>query len=389
MDEVERTSQLIGDIYDAAIDPTLWPSVLEGTCGYIGGVAATLLSQDSVHRAGQFHFSWGDDPHYTKLYLEKYVKINPLLVPTIISAQIREIVTVADLVPVNEYYTSRFYKEWAQPQGYLDAIHGVIDKSTARYAAVAVARHESDGPFDEHSRRRMALLLPHFRRSVTIGKTIDLAKVEAAALADTLDGLATAMFLVDADARLIHANVRGHALLDQATVINTGGGRLTAVDPQASQALQVVFAAAAAGDRAVGTQGIAVPLRASTGEPWIANVLPLTAGARRRAGAAYAAVAAVFVRKAQFDLPHPIETIAAHYKLTPAELRVLMAIVEIGGVPEVAPVLGISESTVKTHLQRVFEKTGTSRQADLVKLVAGFMNPLSAPAAARLQDSHG
>jgi DNA-binding CsgD family transcriptional regulator len=64
------------------------------------------------------------------------------------------------------------------------------------------------------------------------------------------------------------------------------------------------------------------------------------------------------------------------YRLTAAELRVLMAIVDIGGVPEVAPMLGISETTVKTHLQRVFEKTGTNRQADLVKLVAGFMSPL-------------
>jgi DNA-binding NarL/FixJ family response regulator len=58
-------------------------------------------------------------------------------------------------------------------------------------------------------------------------------------------------------------------------------------------------------------------------------------------------------------------------------LRVMMAIVEVGGVPEVAPVLGVSETTVKTHLQHVFEKTGTQRQADLVKLVAGYMSPLA------------
>jgi DNA-binding CsgD family transcriptional regulator len=54
-----------------------------------------------------------------------------------------------------------------------------------------------------------------------------------------------------------------------------------------------------------------------------------------------------------------------------------MAIVQIGGVPDVAPVLGIAETRVKTHLQHVFEKTGTKRQADLVKLVAGFVNPLT------------
>ncbi|HEY0759559.1 MAG TPA: helix-turn-helix transcriptional regulator, partial [Acidisarcina sp.] len=65
------------------------------------------------------------------------------------------------------------------------------------------------------------------------------------------------------------------------------------------------------------------------------------------------------------------------YGLTPTELRVLLGIVEVGGVPETARALGIAESTAKTHLQRLFSKTGVNRQADLVKLVAGFSNPLA------------
>jgi DNA-binding CsgD family transcriptional regulator len=105
-------------------------------------------------------------------------------------------------------------------------------------------------------------------------------------------------------------------------------------------------------------------------------VLPLTAGMRRKAGTSYAAVAAVFVRKAALDAPSLLEAIAKRHQLTPSELRVLLAIVEIGGVPEVAKALGISETTVKTHLRHVFEKTGTTRQADLVKLVVRFANPL-------------
>ena len=55
----------------------------------------------------------------------------------------------------------------------------------------------------------------------------------------------------------------------------------------------------------------------------------------------------------------------------------LLAVVEVGGVPEVAVALGIAETTVKTHLGRTYQKTGTSRQAELVKLVAGFSNPLA------------
>jgi DNA-binding CsgD family transcriptional regulator len=68
----------------------------------------------------------------------------------------------------------------------------------------------------------------------------------------------------------------------------------------------------------------------------------------------------------------PAEAVADEFNLTLAEVRVMFAIVEIGGVPEVAPVLGISEQTVKTHLHRIYEKTATKRQADLVKLVASY-----------------
>jgi DNA-binding CsgD family transcriptional regulator len=65
-----------------------------------------------------------------------------------------------------------------------------------------------------------------------------------------------------------------------------------------------------------------------------------------------------------------MEAIAELYKLTPSELRVLLAAVEIGGVAAIADALGVSQATVKTHLHHLFQKTGTRRQMDLVKLVA-------------------
>jgi hypothetical protein len=52
-------------------------------------------------------------------------------------------------------------------------------------------------------------------------------------------------------------------------------------------------------------------------------------------------------------------------------------ITQVGGIGETATALGLGEATVKTHLHRVFAKTGVSRQADLIKLIAGFAGPLS------------
>src|SRR5262249_11735801 len=81
------------------------------------------------------------------------------------------------------------------------------------------------------------------------------------------------------------------------------------------------------------------------------------------AGVAGEAATAVFVRRAAMDGPSSPDVIAESYKLTPTELRVLTALVEIGGVPEVAAALGVAETTVKTHLGRLFAKTGPRRPA--------------------------
>ncbi|MFL5002513.1 MAG: helix-turn-helix transcriptional regulator [Xanthobacteraceae bacterium] len=377
MTEPQQVSSLIGEIYDAALDPDLWPGVLEKGCRFVGGVASNLYSEDSAAKTGNIHYTWGVDRHYGRLYYDKYIKFNPFTTAQLFF-DIEQIISVGDIMPYEEFRETLFYKEWAQPQGWVDAASAVLDKSATSYAAVSVIRHEGDGLVDDETRWRMSLLVPHVRRAVLIGKVIELHKAEASTLADTLDGLTAGMFLVDKTGRIVHANENGHVMIGEARFVRAAGGRLVATDGRANQSLQDIFAAAECGDDAVGVKGISVPLPARAGQEHVAHVLPLTAGMRRRAGASYAAVAAVFVRKATLDVPSPLETVAKRHRLTPSELRVLLAIVEIGGVPEVANALGISETTVKTHLRHLFEKTSTTRQADLVKLVARFANPLVA-----------
>jgi DNA-binding CsgD family transcriptional regulator len=377
MDDAERVSQLIGDIYDAALDRHLWPSVLEKTCGYIGGQSGALIAQGQGPSQAQLFIEWGTKAEFIESYKRTYAILNPIHVPTILHAKVGSILGTADLIPHEELHASRFYQEWLAPQGIVDAISATFEKSAMSYAMLAVHRYEQDGLVDDQTRRRMRLIAPHFQRAVGIAKIVDLQKFEAAALADSLDGIATAMILVDANGRIAHANTAGHALLAEGVVLRVADSKLASRDPRVEEMLHEIFMNAESSHTAIGAKGAGVLIKAPGGENWIAQVLPLTSGARRKAGLNYAAVAAVFVREAKLELPHPLETIASAYQLTTAEMRVLMAIVQIGGVPEVAPMLGIAEATVRTHLQRVFDKTGTKRQADLVKLAAGFMSPLA------------
>jgi DNA-binding CsgD family transcriptional regulator/PAS domain-containing protein len=376
MDETERLSALIGDIYDAALDPTLWVNVLGKTKGFIGGQAASLGWKDAVtKRGGVYHDDDGISPHYRRLYFDKYIKLDPCTTGQFF-AEVGEPVASKDLIPYDELIQTRAYREWIRPQGLVDCAMALLDKSATSMSFLALFRHERHGLIDEEARRRMRLVVPHFRRSVLIGNVLDHQKAEAASLSDTLDGISAGMFLVDASGRIVHANTAAHMMLSGADVLHAEGRRLILNDPQADQTLADIFAMAGNGDAAIGVKGVAVPLLARDGEHHVAHVLPLTSGARRRAGTNYAAVAALFIHKAALDTPSPPEAIAKAYKLTPMELRVLLAVVEIGGVPEVAEALGIAETTVKTHLGRVYKKTDTNRQADLVKLVAGFSNPL-------------
>ena len=372
--DVEDFSAIVADIYDAALDPPLWRKVLKDVCGFArGGPSASLFWQDAARKTGNSYFVWGGEARFGQLYWEKYIALNPFT-PAAGSFAVEQLYSAADVLPPPEFIETEFYKEWMSPQGWGDVLSVNLDKTATGRAVFSIARHARDGLVDEEMRQRVRLLVPHVRRAVMIGKLIDLNRQQAAALADTLDGLHAGAFLVDADGRLVHANTSANDMLNDGNVLHANG-RLVAFDAKGDQELHDIFAAARDGDAALGGKGVAVQLTARNGDRFITNVLPLTTGARRKAGVPYSAVAAVFVQRAGNDTPPSLDALAERYQLTPAELRVLIAIIDIGGVPEVAAALHLSQATVRTHLRHVFEKTGVRRQADLVKLIASQSSP--------------
>jgi DNA-binding CsgD family transcriptional regulator/PAS domain-containing protein len=375
MEESEWLSALIGDIYDTALDPAKWVDVLESAARFVGGPAATVYSKDVAQRRGQAYSQHGVDPAFERLYFDKYIKFDPSTHSQLFASE-GDIISTKDFIAYNEFLETRFYKEWARPQRLVDAATAVLQKTPTTIAMFTVFRHQRNGLVDDEMRRRLRLLIPHLARSVVIGRLLDLRQSEVAAFADTLDGLSAGVFLLDARGHIVHANAAARALLSAGEVLRTVGERILARDAESNTLLQDTFIAAGDGDAAIGTKGVSLPLTTPDGEDYVAHVLPLTSGVRRKAGKAYAAVAALFVSKAGVAIPSPPEGIARRYKLTPTELRVLLAIVEVGGIPDVADALGVSPETVKTHLSHVYEKTGVNRQADLVKIVIGFSSRL-------------
>ena len=363
-----KTSDLIENIYDAALEPARWSNVVVGINEFVGGRACGIFSKDSISKFGVTHYYCGADPYYIQLYSDTHSRFDPLasLPP------FGKVVSIPDLVPFDEYRGGRFYQEWLRPQGCVDAANVLLEKS-ATSCPVLLTVLAGKRMVDDEMRRRIALFVPHLHRALMINKAIEYKTSEAATFADTLDGLGAGIFLVDAQCHIVHANAAGQEMLGEDDFLRFVAGQLAARDRRANHDMREMIAN---GDAGVATSSAAIPLTAHDGERYVAHLLPLKSVARG-ADVPSKAVAAVFVRKIELDSQSYGGLVASAFGLTPAELRVLLAIVEIGGVPETSERLGVAESTVKTHLYRVFSKTGASRQADLVKLAAGFSNPLA------------
>lgn len=369
--EAAVLSRLISDIYDAALDPTLWTRALENSCTFVGGVSSTLFWHDAASERSAVLHLFNEDPHYTQLYFDRYMPLNPLFpVATFVDAGV--VYGSDDLMPRDEFLKTRFYKEWARPQGIVDAVAVNLEKSPTSSSIFNIRRSEKHGPVDPDARRRMALIVPHYQRAVAIAGLFDQTRTEVAVLTETLDEVNAGVILVGAKGRIAFANAPARAMLDEGMLLRDKGGVLVAVVPEAQRTLRDTVARAERDAPTAAADGVSIPLSTSPHQRWFAHVLPLTSGDRRRAGSLHSAIAAIFIRKTSLSSPPPLEMLAKQFRLTASEIRVLDAIMKVSSVRAVAELLGLSQATVKTHLQNVFRKTGTSRQSDLVKLMAGF-----------------
>ena len=359
--ESTELSATIADIYDAAIDPVLWQKALASICAFVGGSSAALLWHDSATVSSQALHIFNDDPYYTKLYFEKYLPINPMF-PAATFMEEGLVHTSFDILPQHELEKTRFYKEWIEPQGIVDAVAVNLEKGVMRSSMINIRMDATYGPADDECRRRTTLLVPHLQRAVAIGRLFDQNKTVQSALTTMLDHVEASVFLVERGGRIVFLNAPAKVMLKEAALLREINQTLTAVAPEANRMLRDIFAAAENGDASVDIRAVAVPLSTSAHDRWFAHVLPLTSGNRRKAAEIYSAIAAVFVRKTPLEGSTALESFTKLYELTASEVRVVDAVMKGGNIKTMAEMLDLSEATVKTHLQKIFRKAGVNRQ---------------------------
>jgi hypothetical protein len=205
-DDASELAALIGEIYDAALTPALWETALESCRAFVGGMSATIFAKSVTGKGGQvFHQDGRVGKEAPHRYFTQYAPIDPSNTLQVF-AQIDSAIITSRMLDLEEFNESRFAREWALPNGIADMVLAPIERRGSLAAIFGVFRHERDGLGDETARRRVALLAPHVRRAVAIGQVLGEAGAEAASFADTIDGLAASVFLIDAEGRMVHAN---------------------------------------------------------------------------------------------------------------------------------------------------------------------------------------
>lgn len=372
----ERLSDIIGSVYDCVLEPQEWSRTLPLISAFGESAASSIVVQSRLSGSGARVFEDGDRQSFLRLYFEKLAASRMPTMKQMAFDHLGEVATMTMLAGEREPLNSDFYLKWVRPLGFRDVIGVLVLKSGKRVAWFSVARSEVQARFDDSDVRQMEMLSPHICRALLISDALDLQSIVATRLAETVDHLSTGILLTEDSGRIAYMNGSAEALLKQGSALKSRDGRLVAARSDAREALSRALDESSAGRAPAASGQHAVALPDEEGAGLIANVLPLQWRDGRNPLAALPGAAAVIIQNPSEGAAPPMEAVGLLYGLTSAERNVLEHIADSRSPQETADRLGVSVHTVKTHLQKIFAKTNTTRQAELVSLIARSTAPL-------------
>jgi DNA-binding CsgD family transcriptional regulator/PAS domain-containing protein len=382
----ELLSSLISDIYDCAIDPQGWGETLK-RFAYVMDAEfasinlASLPYQDPVLAA---HSPW-DDRELLRLNRD-YNEDVPGVADVAYGALDTPLST-ADVMSEAEFFTTRFYQEWAQPQGLRDACMCKVAQTGDRLGIVAAITGAGRDIVSAQEHAFMQLLAPHFRRSVMIGDLLEQQRGATHSYRQLIDAMSNPVILTDRRGKVHQINAAAEAILEQAQslcvvdgYLQPGKTTVTAIDERASTRSRVASLSqavelAAQGDTPLGRRGIGLALQSSGEPPLIAYVLPLQVSAVR--SAFNPAAVAIFLCTRDNSAPVADAVLATLYELTPTEIRVVKLLAQGQSTKAIARLMGVTDHTITTHTKHIYAKTGANKQSQLVALVAAHTPPVA------------
>lgn len=368
------SGRLIDAIEEAALEPSLWPSVLGGLADLVGAAGASIFTLERASRRAA-GLSVGEHVKARRAWSGHYAGVRfPPQGSSLPAAGI--VFSDAEVAAMRLPSSNPYLDDLGQSRhfyGGATTLVATMLEAGPTSATLTLSRSRRSGRFGDRDAGRLAPLVPHLARALRASLRVAALAAEVAALHHVLENLPVPMFLVGSRCEVTFANAAARRLLDVQDGLREMADGLHAATPHDTDRLRRRVADAwGDASHAAGRlhdEPILV-LRRRKGPPLSVTIRPVKGNGAEGSLTGSARGVMLIVSDGE-QPPATPDALRAAYGLTWAEARVALRIANGHTLSAAAGALGVSLTTAKTHLQRVFDKTGTHRQAELVRLLIG------------------
>jgi DNA-binding CsgD family transcriptional regulator/PAS domain-containing protein len=285
-----------------------------------------------------------------------------------------------DLVSDAEFLSSSYYVEFLSKLGMGRLLSGIVfdgKRAGLPTSACSILRGRDDRPFTMDDAQRHKLIVNHLSRAIATMWHLRDREMQLASTFAALGKLSTPIILLDGKGAIFFANEQAEQILatgdglSGATIGLSAHRTLKIADNRRQLQLDNMIRRSIdecdEPDPAHFSDAVRAPRRSATPD-YVVRVAPLARANPFTYGSSYAR-AIVFISDPTSMDGVSGSTLRKIYGLTAAEAQVALEVLKGDGVEKMAARLQITPNTTKKHLQGVFVKTGTNRQAELVRLL--------------------
>lgn len=369
---------VIARIYDAVSAPDRWKDALEAVQRSLGADAMLLLYCDLA--AGKPHVveATGFDRKSLDVYTAEHL-CNEELIRESINGPAGIVVSSSRHYRGKRFSTTDIFRQLLRPSDLLH-IAGAAALNTSRvYASLWMARSDREQDFSVHDLHLFSELLPHFGRVMAVHHRVRRAEIQADMAVGAFDRVAVGVVLLDVRGAPVMVNREARRIADQKDGFSLLADRLVASGAgQTKELRDLVHRVSWVGPVGERVGGGALRLGRPSGKPdYHVVVLPLPRRCQPAAG--NGAVEVLFITDTEKS-QGPVDYLFGDlYGLTEAEVRLVSQLLLGGGLTGAAEQLGLSRNTVHSQLASVFQKTGTRRQSELLRLLLAGVAPVEPP----------
>ena len=366
---------LIDDIYSAALDPSLWEGVIYRIVQAVNGATGQLVSPNESATTSLW-VPYGFGRETMDAYAQNYYKMDlwtqsadALHLPSC------TVVTGEELVETSTFMKSEFYNDFLKHNNFQRIVACFVDNGESGNipkTSLSVYRPPGSEPFGREAVELLGKITPHVRRAISLHWRLHDLEHNLAANIEILEHLMEGVALIDETIRVTYLNRAGQDIVNSNDGLSIKGGKLVAVPAEKNAEIVQLLTEATRTSSGLNDQlGSVVVGRAAVGGSYLVTAIPMPAQNAITVGRRHAS-AIIFISKQPLNAKTGVSLVARTYVLTPAESRLLAALVQGRPLKGIAAMLGISANTAHTHLNNIFRKTGTHKQTDLVRLAMSF-----------------